>query len=126
MPFWLQRFSLLRWVVLTMAHHTVAYPAHRCLLDGIPRWRLPGSAFYPRFKPLRTSRRSGGYAVTPAPGGRDFHPHGNRVTRHTSCGLSENKGSLSTNGSHASQYVIDRLRGKVFATASFSQHTFGL
>jgi hypothetical protein len=29
----------------------------------------------PRFRPLRTSRRPGGYAVTPAPGGRDFHPH---------------------------------------------------
>jgi hypothetical protein len=73
--FWLQRVSLVRWVVLTMAHHTFACAAHRCLLDGIPGVRLPGSAFYPRFRPLRTSRRSGGYAVTPAPGGRDLHPH---------------------------------------------------
>src|SRR5262249_58779012 len=31
---------------------------------------------YPRFRPLRASRRPGGYAVTPAPGGRDSHPHG--------------------------------------------------
>ena len=57
-------------------NHTFAYAAHRCLLDGIPGVRLPGSAVYPRFRPLRTSRRSGGYAVTPAPGGRDLHPHG--------------------------------------------------
>ena len=75
-PFWLQRVSLLRWVVLTMAHHTFACAAHRCLLDGIPGVRLPGSAVSPRFRPLRTSRGSGGYAVTPAPGGRDLHPHG--------------------------------------------------
>jgi hypothetical protein len=32
--------------------------------------------FFPRFRPLRTSRGSGGYAGTPAPGGRDLHPHG--------------------------------------------------
>src|SRR5262249_33642577 len=38
--------------------------------------RLPESAVYPRFRPLRTSRRPGGYVVTPAPGGRDLHPHG--------------------------------------------------
>src|SRR5262249_23724814 len=73
-PFWLQRVSLLRWVTLTMAHHTFACAVHRCLLDGIPGERLPGSAVYPRFRLLRTSRRSGGYAVTPAPGGRGFHP----------------------------------------------------
>src|SRR5262245_31547283 len=58
-------------------NHTFACAVHRCLLDGIPGVRLPGSAVYPRFKPLRTSRRSGGYAVTPAPGGRALHPHGN-------------------------------------------------
>ena len=75
-PFWLQRLSLLRWVPLTMAWHTFAGATHRCLLDGIPRSRLPGSAVYPRFKPLRTSRRPGGYAVTLAPRGRDLHPHG--------------------------------------------------
>ena len=57
-------------------NHTFACAAHRCLLDGIPGWRLPGSVVYPRFRPLRTSRRPGGYAVTPAPGGRDLHPHG--------------------------------------------------
>ena len=67
--FWLQRVSLLRWFAFTMAHYTFAYAAHRCLLDGIPGVRLPGSAVYPRFRPLRTSRRPGGYAVTPAPGG---------------------------------------------------------
>ena len=55
--------------------HTFACAARRCLRDGIPGVRLPGSAFYPRSRPLRTSRRPGGYAVTPAPGGRDFHPH---------------------------------------------------
>ena len=57
-------------------NHTFACAAHRCLLDGIPGLRLPGSAVSPRFRPLRTSRRPGGYAVTPAPGGRDLHPHG--------------------------------------------------
>src|SRR5215831_6052405 len=57
-------------------NHTFAGAAHRCLLDGIPSVRLPGSAVYPRFRPLRTSRRPGGYAVTPAPGGRGLHPHG--------------------------------------------------
>src|ERR1043166_5037238 len=59
-----------------MAHHTFACAVHRCLLDGIPGERLPGSAVYPRFRPLRTSRGPGGYAVTPAPGGRGLHPHG--------------------------------------------------
>ncbi len=57
-------------------NHTFASATHRCLLDGIPGLRLPGSAVYPRCRPLRTSRRPGGYAVTPAPGGRDLHPHG--------------------------------------------------
>jgi hypothetical protein len=42
--FWLQRISLLRWFAFTMAHHTFACAAHRCLLDGIPGVRLPGSA----------------------------------------------------------------------------------
>jgi hypothetical protein len=64
--------SFSRWL-----NHTFACAAHRCLLDGIPGLRLPGSAFYPRFRPLRTSRGSGGYACTPAPGGRGLHPHGN-------------------------------------------------
>jgi hypothetical protein len=59
-PFWLQRVSLLRWFAFTMALYTFAYAAHRCLLDGIPGVRLPGSAVYPRFRPLRTSRKSGG------------------------------------------------------------------
>src|SRR5467141_5347756 len=62
--------------MVTMAQYTFAYAVHRCLLDGIPDVRLPGSAVYPRFRPLRASRRPGGYAVTPAPGGRDLHPHG--------------------------------------------------
>ena len=75
--FWLQRLSLLRWVMVTMAPYTFACAAHRCLRDGIPSVRLPGSAIYPRFRPLRTSHRPGGYAVTPALGGRAFHPHGN-------------------------------------------------
>src|SRR5262249_24943134 len=75
-PLWLQRVSLLRWYAFTMALYTFAYAAPRCLRDGIPRVRLPGSAVYPRFRPLRTSRRPGGYACTPAPGGRDLHPHG--------------------------------------------------
>src|SRR5262244_4502008 len=74
--FWLQRVSLLRWFAFTMAQCTFACAARRCLRDGIPGMRLPGSAVYPRFRPLRTSRRPGGYAVTPAPGGRDLHPHG--------------------------------------------------
>ena len=75
-PFWLQRVSLLRWVNLTMALHPFACAVLRCLLDGIPSVRLPGSAVYPRCKPLRTSRGLGGYACTPAPRGRDLHPHG--------------------------------------------------
>ena len=58
--FWLQRVSLLRWFAFTMALHTFADAAHRCLRDGIPGVRLPGSAVYPRFRPLRTSRRPGG------------------------------------------------------------------
>jgi hypothetical protein len=40
MPFWLQRVSLLRWVMVTMAQHTFACAAHRCLLDGIPGVRI--------------------------------------------------------------------------------------
>src|SRR5919198_14899 len=48
---------------------TFACAAPRCLLDGIPGVRLPGSAVYPRFRPLRTSRGPGGYPVTPARGG---------------------------------------------------------
>src|SRR6266852_8628216 len=59
-----------------MAQYTFACAAPRCLLDGIPGSRLPGSAVYPRFRPLRTSRGSGGYAVTLAPRGRDLHPYG--------------------------------------------------
>ena len=74
-PSWLQRISLLRWFPFTMAHHIFACAAHRCLRDGIPGVRLPGSAVYPRFRPLRTSRQPGGYAFTPAPGGRGLHPH---------------------------------------------------
>jgi hypothetical protein len=79
--FWLQRIRLFRWVVLPMAHHTFADAAHRCLRDGIPGVRLPGSVVYPRFNPLRTSRRVGGYAVTSAPEGvgielRRAHPKG--------------------------------------------------
>jgi hypothetical protein len=57
-------------------NHTCACAARRCLRDGIPGVRLLGSAVSPRCRPLRTSRRPGGYAVTPAPGGRDLHPHG--------------------------------------------------
>ena len=59
-----------------MARHTFACAARRCLLDGIPGLRLPGSAVSPRFSPLRTSRRPGGDAVTSAPEGRALHPHG--------------------------------------------------
>jgi hypothetical protein len=57
-------------------HHPCADAARSCLRDGIPGVRLPGAAVYPRFRPLRASRRPGGYAGTPAPGGRDAHPHG--------------------------------------------------
>jgi hypothetical protein len=63
--------------------HPLEARRNRCLLDGRPRSRLPRSAVYPRFRPLRTSRGPGGYAVTPAPGGRGFHPHGElRYTAH--------------------------------------------
>jgi hypothetical protein len=61
----------LRWL-----HPTCACATHRCLLDGIPSLRLPGSAVYPRIRPLRTSREPGGEAFTPARGGRGLHPHG--------------------------------------------------
>src|SRR5206468_2463046 len=57
-------------------NHTFAYATQRCLRDGIPGVRLPGSAVYPRSRSLRTSRGPGGYAVTPALGGRGLHPHG--------------------------------------------------
>ena len=57
-------------------NHTFACAVRRCLLDGIPGVRLPGSAVYPRSRSLRTSRGPGGYAVTPALGGRGLHPHG--------------------------------------------------
>src|SRR5712692_9133366 len=62
--------------MVTMAQYTFACAVHICLLDEIPDLRLPGSAVYPRFRPLRTSHRPGGYAVTTAHGGRDLHPHG--------------------------------------------------
>jgi hypothetical protein len=32
--FWLQRLSLLRWVIVTMAHHTFACATPQCLLNG--------------------------------------------------------------------------------------------
>ena len=91
----------MRWVTFTMARHTFACAARRCLLDGIPGLRLPGSAVSPRFSPLRTSLRPGGDAVTSAPEGRALHPHG----------------TLS----------YKALRFAVYPrTASFSQNTFGL
>src|SRR5262245_47581250 len=58
-----------------MALRTFAYAAHRCLLVGIPRLRITGSDVSPPRKPLTTSRRPGGDAVTSAPEGRDLHPH---------------------------------------------------
>jgi hypothetical protein len=57
-------------------NHTFACAAQRCLRDGIPGVRLPGSAVYPCFKPLRASRRLEGYAVTSAPEGKGLHLHG--------------------------------------------------
>jgi hypothetical protein len=75
-PFWRQRLSLWRGVPLTVAGHPFACAAHRCWLDGRPRSRLPGSAVYPRSRPWRTSRESGGEAGPLAPRGRDLHPHG--------------------------------------------------
>jgi hypothetical protein len=60
-----------RWLL-----HPFAGAAQRCWRDGRPGLRLPGSAVSPRFRPLRTNRQPGGYAVTPARGGRDVHPHG--------------------------------------------------
>jgi hypothetical protein len=57
-------------------NHTCTCVAHRCLRDGIPGVRLPGSAVSPCFKPLRTSRRLEGYAVTSAPEGKGLHLHG--------------------------------------------------
>jgi hypothetical protein len=71
-------------------HRTFACAVQRCVRDGIPRSRLPGSAVSPRFRPLRTSRGPGGYAVTPAPGGRDLHPYGKlsyKVNNHLAVSL---------------------------------------
>jgi hypothetical protein len=107
-PFWLQRVSLLRWFAFTMAVHTFAYAAPRCLLDGIPGARLPGSAVYPRCRPLRTSRGSGGYAVTPAPGGRGLHPHGELSCKAQGFAVCpEDLRPLSTNGSHLDESGVD-------------------
>ena len=63
--------ALARWL-----HPPFASAARRGLRDGIPGVRLPGAAVSPRFRPLSASRRPGGDAVTPAPGGREAHPHG--------------------------------------------------
>src|SRR5919198_3200786 len=79
--FWLQRVSLLRWVTITMAQHVFACATHRFLLDGLSGLRLPDTAVYPRFSPLRTSRETGGYACTSAPEGWGLHPHEDGVTR---------------------------------------------
>ena len=66
-------------------NHVFACAAHRFLLDGVSGLRLPDTAVYPRFSPLRTSRETGGYACTSAPEGRGLHQHADGVTR--PCGL---------------------------------------
>ena len=104
--FWLQRLSLLRWFAFTMAQCTFAYAARRCLLDGIPGMRLPGSAVYPRFRPLRTGRRPGGYAVTPAPGGRDLHPHGKLSYTAFGCAVCLRTLVLFQPTGHTSMYAV--------------------
>ena len=68
--------SLSRWL-----NHVFASATHRFLLDGVSGLRLPDTAVYPRFSPLRTSRETGGYACTSAPEGRGLHPHEDGVTR---------------------------------------------
>jgi len=80
-PIWLQRFSPFRWFTFTMAHHVFACATHRFLLGRISGLRLPDTAVYPRFSPLRTSRQTGGYACTSAPEGQGLHLHGDEVTR---------------------------------------------
>jgi len=50
-------------------NHVFACATHRFLLDGVSGLRLPDTAVYPRFSPLRTSRETGGYAGTSAPEG---------------------------------------------------------
>jgi len=79
--FWLQRISLFRWVAFTMAQPSLrlrypSTPARR--VSGV---RLPDTAVSPRFSLLRTSRRAGGDAFTPASGGQDLHLHKDRVAR---------------------------------------------
>jgi hypothetical protein len=81
LPFWLQRFSLFRWFTITMAQHVFACATHRFLLDRVSGLRFPDPAVYPRFRPLRTSRQTGGYAFTSAPEGQGLHLHGDEVTR---------------------------------------------
>ena len=49
--------------------------------DGSPHLRLCCPSMLARRDTLRTSHRSGGYAITLAPRGRGLHPHGNCVTK---------------------------------------------
>jgi hypothetical protein len=81
LPFWLQRLSLFRWFTFTMARHVFAHATHRFLLDRVSGLRLPDTAVYPRFRPLRASRKPGGYAFTSAPEGQGLHLHRDKVTR---------------------------------------------
>jgi len=68
--------SLSRWLKYVFACAT-----HRFLLDRVSGLRLPDAAVYPRFSPLRTSRKTGGYAFTSVPEGQGLHLHGDEVTR---------------------------------------------
>jgi hypothetical protein len=87
--------SFSRWLI-----HTFACAAHRCLLDGIPGLRLPGSAVYPRIRPLRTRRQSGDMLSL-------LHLEGGTCTLMETelqslwlCDLPEDISPLSINGSH--------------------------
>ena len=62
-------------------NYVFACATHRFLLDRVSGLRLPDAAVYPCFSPLRTSRRTGGYAFTSAPEGQGLHLHGDEVTR---------------------------------------------
>jgi hypothetical protein len=88
-------------------NHVFAFATQRFLLDGVSGLRLPDTAVYPRFSPLRTSRGTGGYACTSAPEGWGLHPHEDGVTRlYGLAACLEVLTSFQPTG-HRSDFVVD-------------------
>ena len=79
--FWLQRISLLRWFFFPAAQPHLRLrcpemPTRRdTRIEATRRRRLSPHQTFEDQSPVR------GYVCTPAPGGRDLHPHGNCVTK---------------------------------------------